>query len=169
MQLVAVCERDDQRLHEVATTLGVVGYRDMDSFLDHAMDAVILVNDFDQHAPVAISALDRGLNVLSETADADPMGDGVAEILMLRDFASVVRHQRAPTRTCTSAWSCRSPASRRCVPAWPAACLWRFPTCAAERSAGPSRLMTGSPSCQSSSERSQSSRPQLRLGGAAAG
>jgi hypothetical protein len=28
--------------------------------------------------------------------DADPMGDGVAELLMLRDFASAVRHQRAP-------------------------------------------------------------------------
>jgi predicted dehydrogenase len=51
----------------------------VEAFLDHPMDAVILVNDFDQHAPVAISALDRGLNVLSETAAADPMGDGVAE------------------------------------------------------------------------------------------
>jgi hypothetical protein len=28
--------------------------------------------------------------------DADPMGDGVAELLMLRDFASAVRHQTAP-------------------------------------------------------------------------
>jgi hypothetical protein len=28
--------------------------------------------------------------------DADPMGDGVAETLMLRDFASAVRHQTAP-------------------------------------------------------------------------
>jgi predicted dehydrogenase len=28
--------------------------------------------------------------------DADPMGDGVAEILMLRDFANAVRHQTAP-------------------------------------------------------------------------
>jgi predicted dehydrogenase len=28
--------------------------------------------------------------------NADPMGDGVAETLMLRDFASAVRHQRAP-------------------------------------------------------------------------
>jgi hypothetical protein len=27
---------------------------------------------------------------------ADPMGDGVAETLMLRDFASAVRRQRAP-------------------------------------------------------------------------
>jgi hypothetical protein len=30
------------------------------------------------------------------TTDADPMGDGVAETLMLRDFASAVRHQTAP-------------------------------------------------------------------------
>jgi hypothetical protein len=28
--------------------------------------------------------------------DADPMGDGVAETLMLRDFANAVRHQTAP-------------------------------------------------------------------------
>jgi hypothetical protein len=27
---------------------------DVEPFLEHAMDAVILVNDFDQHAPVAI-------------------------------------------------------------------------------------------------------------------
>jgi predicted dehydrogenase len=80
MQLVAVCERDDQRLHEVATTLGVVGYRDMDSFLDHAMDAVILVNDFDQHAPAAIATLERGVSVLSETAACRTIGEGVALI-----------------------------------------------------------------------------------------
>jgi hypothetical protein len=44
-----------------ATALGAVAYRDVEPFLDHAMDAVILVNDFDQHTPVAIRALDRGL------------------------------------------------------------------------------------------------------------
>jgi predicted dehydrogenase len=41
------------------------------------MDAVILVNDFDQHAPVAIQALDRGLSVLSETAACRTLGEGV--------------------------------------------------------------------------------------------
>jgi predicted dehydrogenase len=51
MQVVAVCERDPQRLHQAATALGVAGYQDVEPFLDHAMDAVILVNDFDQHAP----------------------------------------------------------------------------------------------------------------------
>jgi predicted dehydrogenase len=42
------------------------------------MDAVILVNDFDQHAPVAIQALERGLSVLSETAACRTLGEGVA-------------------------------------------------------------------------------------------
>jgi len=80
MQVVAVCERDDRRLHQAATALGVAGYQDVEPFLDHTMDAVILVNDFDQHAPVAIQALDCGFSVLSETAACRTIGDGVALI-----------------------------------------------------------------------------------------
>jgi predicted dehydrogenase len=50
MRLVAVCERDDRRRDQAARALGVAAYRDVEPFLDHPMDAVILVNDFDQHA-----------------------------------------------------------------------------------------------------------------------
>jgi predicted dehydrogenase len=77
MQVVAVCERDDRR-REAATAPGAVAYRDVEPFLEHEMDAVILVNDFDQHAPVAIRALDRGLSVLSETAACRTVAEGVA-------------------------------------------------------------------------------------------
>jgi predicted dehydrogenase len=77
MQVVAVCERDERR-REAARPLGAATYRDVEPFLDHAMDAVILVNDFDQHAPVAIWALDRGLSVLSETAACRTLAEGVA-------------------------------------------------------------------------------------------
>jgi predicted dehydrogenase len=77
MELVAVCERDDRR-REAATALGAAAYRDVEPFLNHAMDAVILVNDFDQHAPVAVRALDRGLSVLSETAACRTVAEGVA-------------------------------------------------------------------------------------------
>ena len=59
MQVVAVCERDDRRRQESAKALGVAAYRDVEPFLGHGMDAVILVNDFDQHAPVAIRALEQ--------------------------------------------------------------------------------------------------------------
>jgi predicted dehydrogenase len=78
MRLVAVCERDDRRLEETASALDVAGYRDLEAFLDHAMDAVVLVNDFDQHAPVAVAALERGLSVLSETAACRTLAEGVA-------------------------------------------------------------------------------------------
>jgi predicted dehydrogenase len=78
MQVAAVCERDDRRREEAATALGVAAYRDVEPFLGHAMDAVILVNDFDQHAPVAIQALDRGLSVLSETTACRTIAEGVA-------------------------------------------------------------------------------------------
>jgi predicted dehydrogenase len=77
-RVVAVCERDDRRLQETASALDAAGYRDLEPFLDHPMDAVVLVNDFDQHAPVAVAALDRGLSVLSETAACRTLAEGVA-------------------------------------------------------------------------------------------
>jgi predicted dehydrogenase len=58
--------------------VGAAASRDVEPFLGHGMDAVILVNDFDQHAPVAIGALDRGLSVLSETAACRTVAEGVA-------------------------------------------------------------------------------------------
>ena len=77
MQVVAICERDDRR-REAAKALEAVAYRDVEPFLAHAMDAVILVNHFDEHAPVAIDALERGLSVLSETAACRTVAEGVA-------------------------------------------------------------------------------------------
>jgi predicted dehydrogenase len=76
MRLVAVCEREDRRREQAATASGAAAYRDLEPFLDHPMDAVILVNDFDQHAPVAIRALERGLSVLSETAACRTLAEG---------------------------------------------------------------------------------------------
>jgi predicted dehydrogenase len=88
MEVVAVCERDDRR-REAATALSAVAYRDVEPFLDHAMDAVVLVNDFDQHAPVAIQALDRGLSVLSETAACRTLAEGVALVEAARRSAGI--------------------------------------------------------------------------------
>jgi predicted dehydrogenase len=78
MRVVAVCERDDRRREEVAGALDAAAYRDLEPFLAHPMDGVILVNDFDQHAPVATRALERGLSVLSETAACRTLAEGVA-------------------------------------------------------------------------------------------
>jgi predicted dehydrogenase len=88
MQVVAVCERDDRR-REAAKSLGAAAYRDVEAFLDHSMDAVILVNDFDEHAPAAIAALERGLSVLSETAACRTLAEGVALIEAAEPSAGV--------------------------------------------------------------------------------
>jgi predicted dehydrogenase len=77
MQVVAVCERDDRRREQVAAATGAAAYREVEPFLEHDLDAAILVNDFDQHAPVAVRALDLGLSVLSETAACRTVGEGV--------------------------------------------------------------------------------------------
>ena len=45
-----MCECDDRRREASVGELDTAGYRDVEAFLDHPMDAVILVNDFDQHA-----------------------------------------------------------------------------------------------------------------------
>jgi predicted dehydrogenase len=78
MQVVAVCERDGGRREQAARASGAAAYAEVEPFLRHAMDAVILVNDFDRHAPVAVGALDRGLSVLSETAACRTVAEGVA-------------------------------------------------------------------------------------------
>jgi predicted dehydrogenase len=89
MWVVAVCERDDELRERAATALGVAPYPDVEPFLNHPMDAVILVNDFDQHAPVAIQALDRGLSVLSETAACRTLAEGVALVEAAERSAAV--------------------------------------------------------------------------------
>jgi predicted dehydrogenase len=80
MQVVAVRERDDRRREEAAAVLGAAGYRDVEAFLAHAMDAVILVNDFDQHARSRSAPWSKALSVLSETAACRTLAEGVAMI-----------------------------------------------------------------------------------------
>jgi predicted dehydrogenase len=89
MRVVAVCDRDERRREEAAKALDAAGYRELEAFLDHPMDAVILVNDFDQHAPAAIRALERGLSVLSETAACRTVGEGVALVRAAERAAGV--------------------------------------------------------------------------------
>ncbi|WP_280341835.1 Gfo/Idh/MocA family protein [Nocardia neocaledoniensis] len=69
IDVVAGCDRDAQRRTDAATALpGADLYEDWTALLDLDLDAVILANDFDEHAPPAIAFLDRGIHVLSEAA-----------------------------------------------------------------------------------------------------
>ncbi len=77
MELVAICDKWEEKLETVGKELNVTTYTDYDKFLEHDMDAVILANYFSEHAPFAIKALKAGRNVMSETSACFTVAEGV--------------------------------------------------------------------------------------------
>ncbi|MCL2740929.1 MAG: Gfo/Idh/MocA family oxidoreductase [Oscillospiraceae bacterium] len=78
MELVALCDSWEGKLREAGRDLGVATYADYGEFLGHDMDAVILANYFNEHAPFAIKALRAGKHVMSETSSNSTLAEGVA-------------------------------------------------------------------------------------------
>ncbi|MFD3426986.1 Gfo/Idh/MocA family protein [Nocardia fluminea] len=69
IEVVAACDRDPSRRAEAAVSLpSAAVFEDWRALLGSGLDAVILANDFDEHAPLAVAFLDRGVHVLSESA-----------------------------------------------------------------------------------------------------
>ena len=68
IRVEAVCDRNPAPLSKAGEVLPnarrVSDWRDL---LDAGLDGVILANDFDEHAPLAVTFLDHGVHVLSET------------------------------------------------------------------------------------------------------
>ena len=77
MELVAICDKWEEKLKKLGDELGVTTYTDYDKFLEHDMDAVILANYFHQHAPFAIKALKAGKHIMSETTACFTIAQGV--------------------------------------------------------------------------------------------
>ena len=79
MKLVALCDNDEARLKQAEERFKDVSlYADVDRFLSHDMDAVIIANYCHQHAPLAIKALNAGLHVMSEVVAVKTLGEAVA-------------------------------------------------------------------------------------------
>lgn len=69
MEVVAACDRDPGRRDEARELLpGAALVGEWPALLEHRLDAVVLANDFDEHAPLAVAFLDAGVHVLSESA-----------------------------------------------------------------------------------------------------
>ena len=80
LELVALCDRDEERLLACQKSRGanIRTYTDYDEFLkDEEMEAVVLVNTFNMHAPFAIKALKAGKHVMSETSAMGTLAEGV--------------------------------------------------------------------------------------------
>ncbi|MEV0687982.1 Gfo/Idh/MocA family oxidoreductase [Nocardia sp. NPDC050378] len=69
IEVVAACDPDPERRAEAAEILpGATLFEEWTALLDYPIDAVVLANDFDEHAAPAIAFLERGVHVLSESA-----------------------------------------------------------------------------------------------------
>lgn len=78
MKLVAVCDIWKERLDALGKEYpDITTYESFDDFLEHDMDAVVLANFCNDHAPFAIKALERGLHVMSEVIAVRTLGQAV--------------------------------------------------------------------------------------------
>lgn len=81
-ELVAVCVKYEPALKKAGEAAEQVGmrialYTDFEDFFRHDMDAVVLANYANEHAPFAIRLLNSGRHVLSEVLPAETMAQAV--------------------------------------------------------------------------------------------
>ena len=92
VQTVAVCDQYRPALEEARQQFPeeeIALYEDFDAFLTHDMDAVILANYANEHAPYAIKALKAGKHVFSEVLPAQNMAEAVALIEAVEESGKV--------------------------------------------------------------------------------
>ena len=66
VELVAICDKLEEQVEKAKLKLNdpkITYYTTFDEFINHDMDAVILANFFNEHAPYAIKCFERGLHV----------------------------------------------------------------------------------------------------------
>ena len=91
-EIVAVCEKYAPRAKEAKTNWGenLAVYDNFDDFINHdGLDAVMLCNRFNEHAPFAIKCMEKGIPVLSECTSASTMTDAVALVRAYEKYNSI--------------------------------------------------------------------------------
>jgi Predicted dehydrogenases and related proteins len=81
-ELVAICDKytpllDNCRKLNEETESKITYYTDFDKFFNHDMDAVVLANYANEHAPYAVRLLNSGRHVTSEVLPVETMGQAV--------------------------------------------------------------------------------------------
>ena len=77
MDVVVACDRDVERHAEARELLpGTVLTSEWRELLELRLDGVVLANDFNEHAPLAMAFLERGVHVLSEAAACRDEAEG---------------------------------------------------------------------------------------------
>ena len=79
-EVVAICDKSPDALdaqREAAAGMDIAFYDHFDKFIEHDMDAVVLANYANEHAPFAIRCLKKGLHVFSEVLPVQNMKEAV--------------------------------------------------------------------------------------------
>ena len=78
-EVTAICDRDPEKLHDAKAILrkDIKVCETFDALIHSGIDAVILCNFFNEHAPYAIQAMNAGVHCLSETTAAITMKECV--------------------------------------------------------------------------------------------
>ncbi len=79
-ELVAICDKNKSRLEEQESWIhkfNITLYDDFDEFIKHDMDAVVLANYADEHAPFAIRCMKAGKHVFSEVLPVKTLKEAV--------------------------------------------------------------------------------------------
>ena len=79
-EVVAICDKNPEALDAQradAEGLDIAFYEKFDDFIEHDMDAVVLANYANEHAPFAIRCLKKGLHVFSEVLPVQNMKEAV--------------------------------------------------------------------------------------------
>lgn len=80
-KVVAICDKNVQALEEQKALIqddSVACYTSFDQFIQHDMDAVVLANYANEHAPFAIRCMEAGMHVFSEVLPVQTMKEAVA-------------------------------------------------------------------------------------------
>lgn len=79
-ELVAICDKWEEGLRkqqEAHKDKDIAYYTSFDEFLKHDMDAVVLANYANEHAPFAIRAMEAGKHVFSEVLPVQTMDEAI--------------------------------------------------------------------------------------------
>ena len=79
-EVVAICDKSLEALDaqkENANGFDIAFYDNFEDFIEHDMDAVVLANYANEHAPFAISCLNKGMHVFSEVLPCQTMKEAV--------------------------------------------------------------------------------------------
>ena len=91
-EVVAICDKSEDALNaqrKAAEGLNITFYDNFEDFIHHDMDAVVLANYANEHAPFAIKAMKLGRHVFSEVLPVQTMKEAVELIEAVEETGMV--------------------------------------------------------------------------------